>query len=108
MGEIAEKMKLQVMKDNSKDIAIRINDNDTTKTSNETLTIDIPKDYFSGTIQFTGDSFEERMKAYCSEFGLVDDAKLKYYVDLLGKERIKALSYKEANLKREIELLASL
>lgn len=63
-------------------------------------------------------SFEEQMKRYCEHrtntdlsFNLLADSeansnpKLKAYFDALGADRIKALSYKESNLKNEIRLM---
>lgn len=63
------------------------------------------------------DGFADRMKRYCEyrknketcKFVLVDEVMerqykdLKLYYDLLGNERIKALGYKEINLKNEMK-----
>lgn len=115
MYRIFEYYNLQTIKENSRNVSIvdKINKTDTLSTNKyDKYQIDIDDELLNGTMLFSGNNFEDNMKLLCENsgnifFSIDDRAKYQHYIDLLGIDRIKALSYKESNLKREIERISA-
>lgn len=115
--KLNELYKLQQLKLSYDGIMVynRINATNTMQTQKETINIEITKDIIQCIERLTNtkDSFEQFMKRYCEYrdnnfYDLaIDEILQKYpqikdYYELLGSKKIKALSYKESNLKNEI------
>ena len=115
--KLNELYKLQQLKQSYDGIFVynTINSTNTMQTDNDIIDIDITKDIISciERITNTRDTFEQFMKRYCEyrdnntlDFAisdiLVKYPQIKDFYEMLGSKKIKALSYKESNLKQEI------
>lgn len=115
--KLNELYKLQQLKQSYDGIFVynTINATNTMETDNELIDIDITNDIISciERITNTRDTFEQYMKRYCEyrdnnnlDFAISDILEkypqIKDFYEMLGSKKIKALSYKESNLRQEI------